>query len=203
MRRYVCVPAVLAAGIGSVCLPSAAMGGAETFQIVWHDVDISRDGRTAAFTLAFNRAPSFTVDADLMPGEAFQYEIDADADHFDLPLSFDDIDTVVRGSEIRAGDSALPVRERDGAGGPDSGGWGAVRALLPFELDDRTLTFTAPLSAIGDNDGRFRYRLISTEEGSLTSENWSAVVPLPMGAWPGIVMLGALAAARVLRTTRR
>ena len=203
MRCYVCVPAVLAAGIGSVCLPSAAAGGTEAFQILWHDVDISRDGQTAAFTLAFNRAPSFASDDDLMSSQAFQYEIDADTDRLDRPLTFGDIDTVVRGAEVRPGDPALPVRDRDGTGGPDSGGWGPVRALLPFELDDRTLTFTAPLSAIGDDDGRFRYRLISVEDGVLTSENWSAVVPLPAGVWPGLTMLSALAAARVLRPTQR
>ena len=98
MRCYVCVPAVLAAGIGGVCLPSAAAGGTEAFQILWHDVDISRDGQTAAFTLAFNRAPSFASDDDLMSSQAFQYEIDADTDRLDRPLTFGDIDTVVRGA---------------------------------------------------------------------------------------------------------
>ena len=113
------------------------------------------------------------------------------------------IDTIIRGAEIRSGVGAMPIRDRDGEGGPGSGGWGPIRAMLPFELDDRTFTFTAPLSAIGDDDGRFRYRLISLQDGSLTGEAWSAAVPLPAGVWSGVIMLSALAAARVLRSIRR
>jgi hypothetical protein len=91
------------------------------------------------------------------------------------------------------------VRERDGDGGAQAGGWGPVRALLPFELDGRTLTFSTGLSAIGDDDGKFRYRVFTTHQGAITSQAIGAVIPLPTAVWAGATMLGAIAAARKIR----
>ena len=198
MRRSTYLPAVLAAGVGALWTPALVRGVTEDFQIIHQAVDVNNAAQTATFTLTFNRAPDFSATPGDGQNEAFQYEIDGDADAFDTSLSFDDIDAIVRGAEIYKGES-LPVRERDGDGGPDAGGWGPVRALLPFELDEQTLTFTTGLMTIGDDDGRFRYRLISIEGGALTGEIQAAMIPLPAAVWPGIVMLGTIGAARVFR----
>jgi hypothetical protein len=208
MRRSKVVPAaavLAAAGLGVLsAAPAVALADAEDFHLVAQTVGVDTDAQTATFTLTFNRVPDFTAAAGGggQPN-AFQYEIDADTHSFDDPLDFDDLDTVIRGAEIHQGEG-LPVRDRDGDGGPNSGGWGPVRALLPFELDDQTLTFTTGLSTIGDEgDGRFRYRLITIDDGALTSDTQGAVIPLPAPVWAGIVMLSALGAARALRQVRR
>ena len=41
------------------------------------------------------------------------------------------VDAVIRGGEIWEG-RGIPVREPEGFGGDNSGGWGPVTALLPF-----------------------------------------------------------------------
>jgi hypothetical protein len=53
----------------------------------------------------------------------------------------------------------LPIRSRDGDGGPGAGGWGPVRDLVTFQVTDEKLTFTADLADLGDTDGIFRYRV--------------------------------------------
>ena len=199
MRRSMYLPAVLAAGFGALPAASVARADTEDLHIVWQDVSVDTDAHTATFTLTFNRAPVFSLPTgESEQNEAFQFEIDGDADTFDSPLLFSDIDSVIRGSEIYRS-LGLPVREPEGDGGPDAGGWGPVRALIPFDLSDQTLTFTTGLTTIGDNDGRFRYRLITTDGGTLTGTIQAALIPLPAAAWPGIVVLGAIGVARVLR----
>ena len=153
---------------------------------------------TATFTLTFDEKPNFASGAGGQP-MAFQYEIDAHSTDFSHPLTWNDISSVVRGAEIGRG-QGLPVRDREGDGGDtDAGGWGPVRALLPFELTDNTLTFTAGLTALGDTDGKFRYRVLTTQDGSVTSEAQGAAIPLPAGGATGVMVLGALGAARVMR----
>ena len=191
--------AAVAAGAAMVALPAATARGAEAdFKIVDHSVAVDLQKQTATFTLVFDERPDF-VAGDMGQPMAFQYEIDAHDTSLNTPLTFNDIDTVVRGTEIGRG-QGLPVRDRDGdGGGPEAGGWGPVRALLPFELTDNTLTFTAGLSALGDTDGKFRYRVLTTENGSVTSEAQGAVIPLPAASLTGVGMLTALGVARVVR----
>lgn len=180
---------------------SSAFAATEDFHVVSQSVAVDRAAGTATFTLDFDREPRFFLPhgggGDQPDG--FQIEVDADYNQFDRPIAFDDIDAVVRGAEIFAGDG-IPVRDRDGDGGSDrAGGWGPVRALVPFDLDGSTLTFTTGLQTLGDADGRFRYRLISTEGGSLTSEINAAIIPLPAAAWSGLALLGAAGIATRLK----
>jgi hypothetical protein len=190
-----------AAFIGLGAGPRAALGDTADFAIDFHAVAVDPAAQTATFTIQFNRPPDFST----APGDGqvngFVYEVDADGNTFDAPLDFDDIDSVVRGAEIAGagGGSEIPIRERDGDGGPDAGGWGPLRGLVPFELDGQTLTFATGLSDLGDTDGRFRYRLIALENGELTSTAQGAVIPLPAPVWGGAMMLGGLGAARVFR----
>ena len=195
---------VATAAAGSVVmLPAAAARGAQAdFVIVDQSVSVDTARQTATFTLVFDEKPDFTAGDRGQQAMAFQYEIDAHDTKLNAPLTFNDIDTVVRGNEIGRG-QGLPVRDRDGdGGGPEAGGWGPVRALLPFELTDNTLTFTAGLTALGDTDGKFRYRVLTTENGSVTSEVKAAVIPLPAASLTGVGMLTALGVARVVRMRR-
>src|SRR5207248_1105170 len=127
MRRSLISVAVLATGLGAVRWAHAAE---VDFHIIDQSVVVDRPAGTATFTLTFDRQPDF-IAIDHGQGQAFQYEVDVDSTSFDRPIDWSDIDTVIRGGELFEG-RGLPVRDRDGAdGGPDSGGWGPVRALLP------------------------------------------------------------------------
>ena len=200
-RRFpVAAAAVLAVAIATLLPASPAVAGTEDFHLVAQRVLIDNVAGTATFKLEFDRAPRFFLPhggGGDQPN-AFQVEIDADHNTFDRPLDFNDLDTIVRGAEIFRG-HGLPIREREGDGGPASGGWGPVRTLVPFDVDGSSLTFTAPLASLGDTDGRFRYRVITTEGGAMTSEIHAAIIPLPAGVWTGLVLLGAAGVATRLK----
>jgi hypothetical protein len=186
MRRKFVFPAVMF-GLGAASVASA---GPVDFRVVFQSVAVNKTDQSATFTLTFDREPNFTS-VDDGQVEAFQYEIDADRGGLGSPIEFEDVDTVIRGGEIAAGEG-IPVREREGFGGPRGGGWGPVKAFLPFNLQGNTLSFTAPLAAIGDDDGKFRYRVITTENGGMTGEVKGAVIPLPAAVWSGMMLLGGV-----------
>jgi hypothetical protein len=204
--------AVVLAGVGL----SARAAGELDFHLVEQSVKVDNDAKTATFRLSFDREPRFFQPHDGGGGgdqpDAFQIEVDADHVQFDRPIQFEDIDAVVRGAEIATSDGAgIPVRYREpGAGGDgggdddiNAGGWGAVRAVVPFDIDGATLTFTAPLESLGEDDGRFRYRVFTTEQGATTSEVNAAIIPLPAAAWGGMMLFGAAGTALKLRKRRR
>jgi hypothetical protein len=183
---------------------SIARGESQDFHLVDHSVEVDRTKQVATFSLTFDQHPSF-VAIDNGQLEAFQFEIDVDSHVNDRPVAFDDIDTIIRGAEIFEG-QGIPVRDRDGQGGAHAGGWGPVRALLPFDVNDNTLSFSTPLSTLGDTDGKFRYRLFTTDNGGLTTDIVGAAIPLPLAGWSGVMLLGALGAGGVtakLRFRRR
>jgi hypothetical protein len=204
MRRTNLHPA-LATGLGATL---AAAGAATTactaraqsvdFKIIDQSCSVDLKRAAVTFSVTFDRAPDFS-NVHSRQANTFQYEIDADGSDFARPLDFTDVDSVIRGGEIWEG-HGLPIRDRDGIGDDNSGGWGPVRALVPYELEGQTLNFTVGLSAINDTDGHFRYRLFTTEDGGLTSETVGAAVPLPLGAWTS---LGALAGLGLIRRFRK
>jgi len=196
MRRSIVVPAVLA-GLTS----TAAFADPVDFQIVQQDVNVNRATSVAQFSVTFNRPPDF-VAIDHGQPDTFQYEIDADSTNLKQNFGFNEVDAVIRGGEIWEG-HGIPVRDRTGNGGADAGGWGPVRALLPFELDGNTVTFTAPLADLGDSTGSFRYRAFATENGAVTAQVIGAVIPLPAAVLPGLLMLGGVGYARRLRVIQR
>ena len=99
-------------------------------------------------------------------------------------------ETIIRGSEINFY-GKIPFRDRlGGSSDPTSGGWGEIRALVPYELDGSSLTFTSSLGvAIGDLDGSFSYRLLLVEYGASSDslDSRASVVPVPSA-----VILGSL-----------
>ncbi|MEA2736493.1 MAG: hypothetical protein QOE14_2944 [Humisphaera sp.] len=200
MRRSIVISAAVLAGLGLSSAAVVRADVADEFHLLDQSCVVDQAAGTATFRLSFDREPHFF----LPPGGAdqpngFQIEIDADNNTFDRPIEFADIDSIVRGAEIFAGDG-IPVRDREGDGGSDhAGGWGPVRGLVPFELEGTTLTFTTGLGTIGDQDGRFRYRVITTDQGGLTSEVNAAIIPLPAAVWGGIMMLSGAGVFHRLR----
>ena len=210
MRQSIIISAAVLAGLGLVSTSSGvAQGATQEFQLATQVATVDEDAGTATFRLTFDHEPRFFIpDGETEQPDSFQIEIDGDHNTFDHPILFDEIDSVVRGAEIYAGDG-IPIRDRDGDGGGDggggdqAGGWGPVRAVVPFELDGSTLTFTTGLDTIGDQDGRFRYRVITIESGAVTSEINAAIIPVPVALWGGVIMLGgAGVATRLLRRLR-
>ena len=194
-RSKLLFPAIIVA-IGTP--GSVLRAESQNFHLVDQSVEVDRVHKTATFSLTFDQQPSF-VAIDNTQLEAFQYEIDAHKNSLDTPIEFKDIDAIIRGGEIFEG-QGLPIRQRDGDGGAHAGGWGPVRALLPFDVQDNTLSFTASLADLGDSDGRFRYRLFTTDNGGLTTDIQAAAIPLPPGAWPGLIVLSALGSIAALQS---
>ena len=180
---------------------TAAFADATDFAIVSQKVTVDRAASTANFSLTFNRDPVFVSSGDSQ-SDAFQYEIDVNSTDFSHPLTASTVDAVIRGGEIWEG-RGIPVRFPTGDGGHEAGGWGPVRALLPFDLNGSTVTFTAPLADFGDSNGKFRYRAIATENGALTTQSVGAVIPLPASIWSGLILLGAVSIGRKLRILQR
>ena len=193
MRRSIVLPLALI-GFGAA---ASAHASVVPFSLVSHSVEVNRTDSTATFKLEFDHPPNFLTNGSGQ-SDAFQYEIDADTAEIGTGIGFNSLDTVIRGGEIWEG-NGLPIRNRDGEGGSNSGGWGPVRALLPFEVDGNSLSFTTGLSAIGDHDGQFRYRVFTTQNGEITGQAVGAVIPLPAAVWTGLAMLGGIGFSKRLR----
>ena len=191
MRRTVLITSAVLAALGLTAAAGRAQS-VEAFHLVEQSVVVDANAGTATFRLSFDREPQFFVPAGgTEQTNAFQVEVDGDKFTFEQPIGFDEIDSVVRGAEIFGG-SEIPLRDPQGDGGPQAGGWGPVRDTLAFEVDGATLTFSAPLETLGDadGDGRFRYRIITIDEGGeLTGETNAAIIPLPGAFWTGAMLL--------------
>lgn len=147
-----------------------------TFIIESESVIFDLDTQQVLFTIIFNEPPDFyTVDEFGRIAKSFQYHIDFEG-LLPFPISFE---TVIRGPEIYVY-GQIPFRNKLGeSSDPTSGGWGEIRALVPYELAASTLTFSSSLEAIGDLDGLFSYRLDLYEFGATTDSLESRSVPEP------------------------
>jgi len=193
-------------GAGGFLSPAAVRA---SVVIVSQSAEVDAARERAFFTLEFDAVPDFhTVGEFGQQKDAFQYEIDGDG-AAEGELTMADIDAVVRGEEIHAVD-ALRIR----AAGPDvepdpdplSGGWGPVRATVPFDLHETVLTFVVPLDAFGDaaSDGAFSYSLVTTDFGATTSRVIGRAVPIPLppGGWAGAATASGYALLWALRRKR-
>ena len=187
LRWSFALAAMVALGVVRI---GAAVAGIE---IVSESAAVDREAGKVRFNVVFDEAPDFwTVDEFGRVADSFQYEIDGDW-NAPVGLPAEGLDAVVRGEEIRVAD-VLRIREAGLNIQPDpdpvAGGWGAVRAEVPFQLDGAELSFSADLSALGDDgDGYFAYRLFTTEFGLTISEVESRLLPSdeepPPGPGPG------------------
>jgi hypothetical protein len=171
-------------------VPAARAG----LRIVSHSVDVSLPRQEATFTLAFDHAPMLGErDALGRPLESFQYEIAPDCPNID-ECPFTDIRAVVRGDEVTP-NHLLPIRdgiETASDPSPASGGWGYVRGDVPFQLNGSVLSFSAPLSMLGNPDGQFAYRVFTTASGETTSLVTGQFAPLPKAVWTGGIALSIM-----------
>lgn len=171
MRSLVAISGVLVALVGAsatVAAPAEAQRSvSRPLQVVYESATYNPGTGEVDFTLAFNRHPDFrTVDEHGRPAVAFQYFIVGD-DALPYPERFD---AIIRGVELQLKSRLLPVRDSSPPDpDPRSGGWGAIRATVPFELHGRVVTFSAPLAALSDHstDGRFTYILETYAFGAL------------------------------------
>jgi hypothetical protein len=119
------------------------------------------------FTLQFDRTPNFRkVDEFGRQADSFQYFIAGDAT-LPYPQNFD---AIIRGDELTFKPPLLPIRNATPSDpDPAAGGWGTIRATVPYKLRVRVLTFSAPLSALSDHssDGQFAYTLETYRFGTL------------------------------------
>jgi hypothetical protein len=123
------------------------------------------------FTAEFDRVPNFRkVDAAGRRANSFQYFIVGDDT---LPYT-ESFDAIIRGDELVLRSGLLPIRNSAPLDpDPAAGGWGTIRATVPFRLDGRVLTFSAPLTALSDHstDGRFAYILETYTFGALVDRS--------------------------------
>jgi hypothetical protein len=189
-----CAAALLLSGL-------AAAPARAGLRILEQSVNVDTGTRRASFAARFDAPPDlFTRDEFGRLADSFQYEIDADGpESLELPVG--QVEAVVRGDEIFAA-NALRVRAAGEGVEPDpdpiAGGWGRVRAEVPFNLDGPNLSFEVPLAALGDTDGVFSYRLFTVEFGLTVDQvegvaGGTAALPLPPAAWPALATAAGFA----------
>jgi len=99
-----------------------------------------------AFRIVFNRPPDFSTTDELgRQADSFQYFVGSD-----LPQNALIFDSIIRGDEIHS-TGLITIRNAFPADPlPSSGGWGTIRAQVPFTLRGSVLQFSVPLSVLTD-----------------------------------------------------
>ena len=152
-----------------VPLQGAAAAQGE-FQISSESAKYNAATDSVTFRIVFSEVPDFiTTDEYGRQADSFQYFIVGDPT---LPYP-ENYDSIIRGDEIDVAARLLPIRNaypQDDTGLPESGGWGTIRAWVPFTLHGRVLMFSAPLAAISDQTGAssVSYELQTYMFGALT-----------------------------------
>ncbi len=168
------------------------------------------------FTITFDRSPDFyTVDSFGRQADAFQYWIFYDNNPFQPPAN-PFLDALIRGGEIFvAGDLRIRDSRPPAVGDPYYGGWGEIRATVPFVLSGTTISFSADLVDIGDSDGQFAYRLETYEFGATRDTVFGGTAgpydtdtlkpipePVSVAIWGGLSLVGPIAGWRRERARR-
>ena len=120
----------------------------------WISTSVDQHSQNVLFTLRFSDVPNFyVVDASNRQQDSFQiYIFDAPRqDDAGLAGGYVNVRSITRGEEIHYG--GLPIRNVFPAPGstadPRSGGWGSVRATVPFVQDGKTLFYLVSLTILG------------------------------------------------------
>ena len=194
--RLFCSPVILAGAILLSCQSTRA-----GLQLVSQSIQVDKPYRQVDFSLTFNHAPDFqTVDSFGRPADSFQYEIVPNTSAPFDQLSFLSIAAVIRGDEIGGG--MLPIRNGVQNGSdpsPLSGGWGTIRASVPFTLNGNQLSFDASFNMLGTANGLFSYEVCTTNFGATVSEAQGVSVPLPPALSAGLYLLAAMGAVTSFR----
>jgi hypothetical protein len=184
------------AGIRHTSDVSAAAGDEawpSDFALLDQSVHVDPVRRVARFHLVFTRPPDFLHSDEFdRPDNSFQFEINptfAGGPGELLRDGVGDVQTVVRGDELRyTGGKLLRIRTTRGDPDPDpaAGGWGEVRGAVPIHLSRNELDFAADFDTLKeDGDGRFAYRVFTTQHGETTSSLEAIAVPVPPAVWIG------------------
>jgi len=123
--------------------------------LVWISTSVDQNSENVLFTLQFSDVPNFyVVDPSNRQQDSFQlYVFDAPRqDDEGLGGGYVNVRSITRGEEIHYG-GGLPIRNVFPAPGttadPMSGGWGSVRATVPFVQSGKTVFYLASLAALG------------------------------------------------------
>lgn len=158
--------ATLGVTIAVETAPGQSDSPPEALVVLSESVVVDAAIEQVTFTLEFNRPPDFaTMDEFGRRADSFQYYIVGDSG---LPYP-ENYDAIIRGDELDIGGGVLPIRSATPTDpDPASGGWGAVRAEVPYRLDGAVLTFSASLDTISDHssDGHFSYELLTVRYGA-------------------------------------
>jgi hypothetical protein len=178
---------------GSTLLAAVPAARAD-FTLVSQGLTIDEKDHLADFSLTFNQKPNFTyVDSDGRPTDSFQYSFDGNFNPaVDGP--YGQPTAIIRGDEIHL-DNTIVIRNPNGDGGPNSGGWGPVMASVPFKLIGDTVDFAVPTADLGITDHSYQYQVYSLSSGSLTADQTVSVIPLPSAFYSGLLGLGLAAGA--------
>jgi hypothetical protein len=160
---------VLAVGLGAM-LPVSSAAAQATCGLCLRSQSAVFDPDTGqvTFRMVFTKVPDFeTRDEFGRPAEGFQYYIVGDRS-LPYPRNFD---TIIRQEEIGIPDGMLRIRNAYPSDpDPRSGGWGTIRADIPYQLDRRVLIFSVDLGVVSDHstDGHFNYELQLGGYGGIT-----------------------------------
>jgi hypothetical protein len=143
---------------------------------------------TVNFTVGFNQEPDFyTVDQFGRQANSFQYYIIGNP-NLGYPQEFD---AIIRGDEIHVTGNTLPIRSAFPFGqDPNSGGWGAIRGVVPFIINGNILSFSAPISYLSDHGIPYNYIFGSYQYGSTTGEVTGVVEGVPESEEWALMLLG-------------
>jgi hypothetical protein len=135
------------------------------FRIVSNSAVFNPINRKVLFTVEFSRIPNFTsIDDFGRQANSFQYYILGEGKQRYSEL----YDSIIRGEEIHITQTNIRIRNAyPPVSDPAAGGWGSIRATVPFTLSGNILTFSAPLSTISDHSS-FSYELGSFAFGAQT-----------------------------------
>lgn len=177
--------AVLLSNQGAQAAASSFKGDA--LMVVYESAIYIPETNEVQFTLIFNQVPDlFTLDEYGRQRHSFQYFIIGDPS-LPYPQKYD---ALVRGSEITESTlvirSVLPPTDE-----PGSGGWGPLRGVVPYQLNETVLTFSAPLDMLSDHsqDGNFNSELMLLEYGAtsdfVVSHTYIGSLPTQIDIVPG------------------
>src|SRR5688572_3504127 len=123
--------------------------------LVWISTSVDPSTQSVLFTLHFSDVPNFyVVDSANRQQDSFQlYVFDAPRqDDQGLAGGYVNVRSITRGEEIHYG-GGLPIRNVVPVPGmtadPTSGGWGSVRATVPFVQSGKTVFYIASLAVLG------------------------------------------------------
>jgi hypothetical protein len=173
--------------VAAACLLIAAPANAATLT----NVSIDINAGVVSFALTYDSAPDFfTVDSFGRQAESFQFYIGGSGSgppQFLAPLA-----SVIRGEEIHTF-GAIPVRSSNAPPEPPPGtGWGGIRAMLPYSLNNNVLTFVATLADLNEPDGYYPQITWEAYHFGATYAGHGSPLPLPGALALFATGLGAL-----------